>query len=79
MKRTSVLDFLGVARILGYSLALVSGAIAVLLYLSEPLLGLSRLFLPTLTRPIMVGLVVAWVTSLARVLVRRMHFASPQD
>jgi len=79
MKRTSVLDFLGVARILGYSLAVVTGAIVVLLYLSEPLLGLSRLFLSTLAGPILVGLLVAWITSLSRVLVRRMHFASPQD
>ncbi|GAA3917863.1 hypothetical protein [Luteimonas lutimaris] len=79
MKRTSVLDFLGVARILGYSLAVVVGAIVVLLYLSEPLLGMSRPFVSTLAGPILLGLVVAWVTSLARVLVRRMRFASPQD
>src|SRR3546814_2331736 len=33
MKRTSVLDFLGVVRIVGYSLAIVPALIAVVLYL----------------------------------------------
>src|SRR5690606_31196690 len=79
VKRTSALDLLGATRPLGYSLAVVVGAIVVLLYLSEPLLGMSRPFVSTLAGPILLGLVVAWVTSLARVLVRRMRFASPQD
>lgn len=79
MKRTSVLDFLGVARILGYSTALVGAAIATVLYLLGTQLGLTRFIASAFAGPILLGLLVAWITGLSRVLVRRMHFASPQD
>ncbi len=79
MKRTSVLDFLGVARILGYSLALVAAAVAVALYLLGFRLPVLRVFAPELAGPILLGLAVAWVAGLSRVFARRMRFATPQD
>lgn len=80
MKRTSVLDFLGVVRVAGYALALVMVLIALAVYLLTWAVPALRLFaLPVLVGPILFGLVIAWVAGLSRVLVRRMHFASPQD
>lgn len=80
MKRTSVLDFLGVARVAGYALALVAMLIALALFLLSHAWPLLRFgVIPAMAGPILAGLVVAWVAGLSRVLVRRMHFASLQD
>ncbi len=79
MKRTSVLDLLGVIRIVGYSLALVAALIAVALYFAGLRLPLVGIFATPFVGSIILGLLVAWITGLSRVLVRRMHFASPQD
>jgi hypothetical protein len=79
MKRTSVLDFLGVVRVVGYSLALVAALIVVVLYLVGLRLPLVSVFAAPFVGSIVLGLLVAWIAGLSRVFVRRMHFASPQD
>ncbi|HEY9541625.1 MAG TPA: hypothetical protein VIR05_08320 [Luteimonas sp.] len=79
MKRTSVLDFLGVVRIVGYSLAIVPALIAVVLYLIGHWWPLAGFIVAPFLGPVIAGLLVAWIAWLSRMLVRRMHFASPQD
>ena len=79
MKRTSVLDFLGVVRVVGYSMALVAALIVAALYLIGLQLQVGRLMAAPFTGLIMMGLLVAWVAGLSRVFVRRMHFAGPQE
>src|SRR3546814_12574553 len=79
MKRTSVLDFLGVVRIVGYSLAIVPALIAVVLYLIGYWWPLAGFIVGPFLGPVIAGLLVAWIAWLSRMLVRRMHFASPQD
>lgn len=79
MKRTSVLDFLGVVRIVGYLLAIVPALIAVVLYLIGHWWPLTGFLVAPFIGPVIVGLLLAWITGLSRVFVRRMHFASPQD
>src|SRR3546814_18727626 len=77
MKRTSVLDFLGVVRIVGYSLAIVPALIAVVLYLLGHWWPLAGFIVAPFLGPVIAGLLVAWIAWLSRMLVRRMHFASP--
>lgn len=79
MKRTSVLDFLGVMRIVGYSLALVAALIVVALYLAGLQMQVSRVLAAPFTGLVAMGLLVAWVAALSRLFVRRMRFASPQE
>src|SRR3546814_19892087 len=79
MKRTSVLDFLGVVRIVGYSLAIVPALIAVVLYLIGYWWPLAGFIVGPFLGPVIAGLPVAWIAWLSRMLVRRMHFARPQD
>src|SRR3546814_20515414 len=79
MKRTSVLDFLGVVRIVGYSLAIVPALIAVVLYLIGHWWPLAGFIVGPFLGPVIAGLLVAWIAWLSRMLVPRMHFASPQD
>src|SRR3546814_20018049 len=79
MKRTSVLDFLGVVRIVGYSLAIVPALIAVVLYLIGHWWPLAGFIVAPFLGPVIAGLLVAWIAWLSRMLVRRMHFHSPQD
>src|SRR3546814_11634709 len=78
MKRTSVLDFLGVVRIVGYSLAIVPALIAVVLYLIGHWWPLAGFIVAPFLGPVIAGLLVAWIAWLSRMLVRRMHFASPE-
>lgn len=80
MKRTSVLDFLGVVRIVGYSLALVAVLVIVALFLLSFLQSrLAWVFATPFTVMALSGLLVAWVAGLSRVFVRRMRFTSPQE
>jgi len=80
MKRTSVLDLLGVVRIVGYSLALVAVLALVALYLLSFLQSrLAWAFATPFTAMVLCGLLIAWVAALSRVFVRRMHFAGLQD
>src|SRR3546814_19095409 len=77
MKRTSVLDFLGVVRIVGYSLAIVPALIAVVLYLIGHWLPLAASIVAPFLGPVIAGLLVAWIAWLSRMHVRRMHFPRP--
>src|SRR3546814_16480192 len=77
MKRTSVLDFLGVVRIVGYSLAIVPALIAVVLYLIGHWWPLAGFIVAPFLGPVIAGLLVAGIAWLSRMLVRRLHFASP--
>lgn len=79
MKRTSVLDFLGVVRIVGYSLALVAALAIGALYLLGTQLPALRFLAAPFTGMVVAGLLVAWVAGLSRVLTRRMHFAGAQE
>src|SRR3546814_1019631 len=73
MKRTSVLDFLGVVRIVGYSLAIVPALIAVVLYLIGHWWPLAGFIVAPFLGPVIAGLLVAWIAWLSRMLVRRMR------
>src|SRR3546814_12131722 len=79
MKRTSVLDFLGVVRIVGYSLAIVPALIAVVLYLIGHWWPLAGFIVAPFLGPVIAGLLVAWIAWLSRMLVRRMPFASRSE
>src|SRR3546814_20856748 len=79
MKRTSVLDFLGVVRIVGYSLAIVPALIAVVLYLIGHWWPLAGFIVAPFLGPVLAGLLVAWIAWLSRLLVRPMHFARTPD
>jgi len=79
MKRTSVLDFLGVVRIVGYALALVAALVIAALYLLGTLLPVVRFLATPFTGLVMTGLIIAWVAGLSRVFTRRMRFAGPQE
>lgn len=79
MKRTSVLDFLGVVRIVGYSLALVAVLVMVALYLIGNWWPRAGFFMAPFLGPVIAGLLLAWIAGLSRVFVRRMRFTSPQE
>src|SRR3546814_3188009 len=66
MKRTSVLDFLGVVRIVGYSLAIVPALIAVVLYLIGHWWPLAGFIVAPFLGPVIAGLLVAWIAWLSR-------------
>jgi len=79
MKKASAVDFFGVVRIVGYALALVAAMITALLFLAGMQWPVVRILAQGTVGPILAGLLLAWIAGLARVLVRRMRFESPQD
>ena len=79
MKQASVIDFPGVARIIGYSLATVALLVAVALFLLGLMLPAVGFFVGKLAVPLAGGLALAWIAGLSRILVRRMHFVSQQE
>ena len=79
MKRSSVLDFLGVVRIVGYALALVAALVIAALYLLGTQLPAVRFLAAPFTGLVVTGLIIAWVAGLSRVFTRRMRFAGSQE
>lgn len=78
MQRTTVIDFFGVIRIVGYALALLAAAVFGVLWVAGYLTPLFRFAATSMAGPIVMGLLVAWIAGLSRALVRRMRFESPQ-
>ena len=78
MKQTTVIDFFGIIRVVGYALALLAVAVFGVLWLGGYFLPGLRFAAPSMAGPIFTGLLVAWIAGLSRVLVRRMRFESPQ-
>ncbi len=78
MQRTTVIDFFGVMRVVGYALALLAAGVFGVMWLGGYFLPLLRFGSTALAGPILMGLLVAWIAGLSRVLVRRMRFESPQ-
>ncbi|MBW3550116.1 MAG: hypothetical protein KY442_04595 [Proteobacteria bacterium] len=79
MKKTSVIDLLGVLRTVGYASALLAAAVAIGVWLLGMQWPVARLFATALTPWILSGLMLAWVCGVSRWFVRRMNFVSPQE
>ncbi|MEG3191176.1 hypothetical protein [Lysobacter sp. D1-1-M9] len=79
MKKTSVIDLLGVLRTVGYAIALLAAAVAVGVWLLGMQWPVARLFAAALAPWVLSGLMLAWVGGVSRWFVRRMSFESPQE
>lgn len=78
MKQASVIDFFGVIRVVGYAVALLAAAVCGVMWLGSYLQPVFRIAASSMIGPIFLGLLVAWIAGLSRVLVRRMRFESVQ-
>jgi hypothetical protein len=80
MRRSSVVDFLGIVRVVGYAIALVAAMAAGVFWLAGIWLPAIRMIVaPGFALWILSGLLIAWTAGLSRILVRRMRFQSPQE
>ena len=78
MKQSAVIDFLGVIRAVGYAVALLAAAVFAVSWLGGYFLPILRFGATSMAGPVFLGLLVAWIGGLSRVLVRRMRFESAQ-
>lgn len=78
MKQTTVIDFFGVIRVVGYAVALLGAAVLAVMWLAGYFLPILRFGATSMAGPIFLGLLVAWIGGLSRILVRRMRFESVQ-